>query len=196
MLPCKRSERFLKLQKKYMSLHSDSRSAGSRTSEREKNNRLPLKGSLIAGEVATSHCSWQQNSWMTTNRKLLLKSEFPLFQISSMLFEFISFVNFRRNLCCVHLLHKAGAWKVSCKKCTIKRDAQVKLLFFLKLPFSLPCAVVVALPISLIVVIEKFGCKDNVMSHYSSLWVAWLAQFSYIKLLKVHSSLQSTFFTP
>ena len=93
MLPCKRSERFLKLQKKYMNLHSDSRSAGSRTSEREKNNRLPLKGSLIAGEVATSHCSWQQNYWMTTNRKRLLKSEFPLFQISSMLFEFISFVN-------------------------------------------------------------------------------------------------------
>ena len=40
-----------------MSLHSNSRSAGSRTSEGEKKiNGVPLKGSLIDGEVATSHC--------------------------------------------------------------------------------------------------------------------------------------------
>ena len=57
MVLCKHSERFLKLPKKYMSLHSNSRSAGSRTSEREKKiNGVPLKGSLIEGEVATSHC--------------------------------------------------------------------------------------------------------------------------------------------
>ena len=120
---------------------------------------------------------------------------------------------FKFHRCYLHLFHlsilgeicvvftyslEAGEWKFSCKKCTIKRGAwrsSLKLLFFLncrsrcRAPSSL-----LKLPISLIVVIEKFGCKGNVMSYYSSLWVAWLAQFS-IKLLKVHSSLQSTFFT-
>ena len=40
---------------------------------------------------------WWQNFWMTTNRKRNLKTEFALFQTSSILFSFIKFVKYWRN---------------------------------------------------------------------------------------------------
>ena len=47
------------------------------------------KQDIQRGEVVTSRCHGSINFWMTTNRKRHSKSEFALFQTSSILFNFI-----------------------------------------------------------------------------------------------------------
>ena len=137
---------------------------------------------------------------MTTNRKRHLKSEFALFPTASILFLFILFVkswrnflgfesqrtvsNFRKRkfLCCVHLLHKAGAGEIRkfhvavlqrrLRSVQKRRAARTRLLFCLSKPVAFLLFLLLS-PSSLlefpIVVIQKVCYQGNVMSQFSLL---------------------------
>ena len=141
------------------------------------------------------HVAMVANFWMTTNRKHHLKSEFALFQTSTVIsfkFHLIcqmlakfsgvksekTVSKFRKRkrqfLRCARLLRKAGAWNrevsrrsraTTAKRRTKQRDARAQLLFCWYKPMAFFHFSLPSLASLLKLPIQKFCYHGNVTSH-------------------------------